>query len=298
MNYDVFICYSRKDFQIADQICNVLDKAGISYYIDRKMEIGSEFTERLAEAISSSKLFLFLVSSASTASFYVKCELHYAYKRMAHANILPYLIDGCRVPDGIDFMIAPLNQLNISQHPIEGTLLSHIKSLLGSATHIAPQQLHDDSDDAIDFADEAARLLALGRYDDAFANLTIAAESGHVPAQYMLATCYEHGHGAPRNMSLAARFYLRAAEAGHTEAQLRIGRMYFDGAYVPQDFGQAVCYYRLASEAGNPDAQVALARCYEEGRGVPQSIKRARQWYCAAAMQGHSIAVARLKRIK
>lgn len=36
MTYKVFISYSRKDGRIADRICEELDKAGITYFIDRE----------------------------------------------------------------------------------------------------------------------------------------------------------------------------------------------------------------------------------------------------------------------
>ena len=34
--YDVFISYSRKDTEVADKICSALDRAGLSYFIDRQ----------------------------------------------------------------------------------------------------------------------------------------------------------------------------------------------------------------------------------------------------------------------
>ena len=47
MAYDVFISYSRKDTAIADKICKALDKAGITYFIDRKgINGGMEFQKK------------------------------------------------------------------------------------------------------------------------------------------------------------------------------------------------------------------------------------------------------------
>ena len=36
MKYDVFISYSRKDTNIANRICQALDKANINYFIDKQ----------------------------------------------------------------------------------------------------------------------------------------------------------------------------------------------------------------------------------------------------------------------
>jgi len=34
--YDIYICYSRKDNEIATDICHFLDQQGLSYWIDRR----------------------------------------------------------------------------------------------------------------------------------------------------------------------------------------------------------------------------------------------------------------------
>lgn len=296
MEYDVFICYSRRDSAIAEQICSALDAHKITYYIDRKMQIGSEFSDRLAEAISASRLFLFLVSENSTSSFYVKCELHYANKRIAQEFILPYLIDTKPIPAGIDFLLSPLNQFNIFEHPVQSTLINHITNLLRS------EQAQDDEPDDIPFPSEFAiqgmKMFSENKFEEAFVNFTIAAEQGHIQSQYQLGVCYEMGHGAPRNMMMAARNYRKAAESGHPDAQARLAELLFDGYYVPGDYGEAVRFFRLAAEKGNREAQAGLARCYEFGRGVAQSIKNARFWYSAAALQGDAKAMQKLKSLK
>ena len=59
--YDVFISYSRKDTNVANRICKAFDDAGITYFIDRQGIGGAyEFPAVLAEAIMSSKIFLYL----------------------------------------------------------------------------------------------------------------------------------------------------------------------------------------------------------------------------------------------
>lgn len=296
MIYDVFICYSRRDSSIADEICKVFDAQGIKYYIDRKMQIGSEFTDHLADAISASRMFLFLVSENSTSSFYVKCELHYANKRISHNFILPYLIDSKPVPPGIDLMLSPLNQLNIYEHPIHSDLIDHIKNLLET-------DFVDGKDTAgmpfpMEFAMQGMRSFSENRFEEAFIDFTIAAEQGHIQSQYQLGVCYEMGHGAPRNMTMAARNYRKAAENGHPEAQAKLARLLFDGYYIPCDYGEAVRFFKLAAEKGNREAQAGLAQCYESGRGVAQSIKNARYWYSAAALQGDADAMRKLRTLK
>ncbi len=297
MEYDVFICYSRSDSAIAEQICDEFDANGIKYYIDRKMQVGSEFTDQLAKVISGSRLFLFLVSEHSTSSFWVKCELHYALTtRLSEDFVLPYIIDEKPISDGVRLMISPLNQFNIFQHPIQPSLINNVRGLLKSQS---PQEKgHAATPCPSEFAIQGMKMFSENKFEEAFVNFTIAAEQGHTQSQYLLGVCYEKGHGAPRNMMMAARNYRKAAESGHPEAQARLGELLYDGYYVAGDYGEAVRFFRLAADKGNRDAQVGLARCYECGLGVAQSIRNARIWYSAAALQGNAEAMRKLKSLK
>ncbi|MDR0865420.1 MAG: toll/interleukin-1 receptor domain-containing protein [Candidatus Symbiothrix sp.] len=52
MGHDVFISYSRRDTKVADEICKVLDEAGISYWIDRGgITSGEAFHAVIVQAI-------------------------------------------------------------------------------------------------------------------------------------------------------------------------------------------------------------------------------------------------------
>ncbi len=60
---DVFISYSRKDYQVADRLCREMDKVGISYFIDRKGITGGEhFIKTISQEILSCKVFVLVVS--------------------------------------------------------------------------------------------------------------------------------------------------------------------------------------------------------------------------------------------
>ena len=62
--YDVFLSYSRKDANIADEIYKVLQKNNIKVFIDTE-DIGGarDFAEIISENILSSKIFLCIASS-------------------------------------------------------------------------------------------------------------------------------------------------------------------------------------------------------------------------------------------
>ena len=96
---EVFISYSRKDTPIADKICAALDRAGISYFIDRRgIAGGMEFPIELAKAIDSCKVFLFLASKNSYESKFTNSEITFAFNEKPKNSLLPYIIDNSTLP--------------------------------------------------------------------------------------------------------------------------------------------------------------------------------------------------------
>ena len=139
MAYDVFISYSRKDTEVAERICEVFDKVGISYFIDRQgIGGGLEFPLVLAENIVSSKLFLFLASENSYNSKFTRNEIVFAFNKKEKNSILPYIIDNSSLPLDLEFVFAGVNWRNINDHSIEKTLVSDILKLLGRETQPKP----------------------------------------------------------------------------------------------------------------------------------------------------------------
>ena len=129
--YDVFISYSRRDIDVADNICNALDKVGISYFIDRQsVSGGMEFPTVLAQAICDSSVFLFLASKSSYKSKFTINEITFAFNKKDRNQIIPYIIDGSTLPIDLEFVFAGINWRTIKEHPINTILVSDILSLL------------------------------------------------------------------------------------------------------------------------------------------------------------------------
>lgn len=129
--YDVFISYSRKDTSMADRICRALDDAGITYFIDRRgIGGGNEFPNVLAHAILESRLFLYLASKNSYESKYTDREISFAFNEKDNDTMLPYIIDGSRLPDAQRFIFSNVNFRNSKEHPID-VIVNDILRLLG-----------------------------------------------------------------------------------------------------------------------------------------------------------------------
>ena len=132
MQYDVFISYSRKDTEIANQICKAFDEVGITYFIDRQgISGGFEFPTVLAEAIVNSKIFLYLASKNSYESKFTQAEITFAFNKKERGNILPYIIDGSNLPLSLEFVFSAINWRRIENDPIEPVLIDDLLNLLG-----------------------------------------------------------------------------------------------------------------------------------------------------------------------
>ncbi|MBQ6236722.1 MAG: leucine-rich repeat protein [Bacteroidales bacterium] len=144
MNHDVFISYSRKDSAIADQICAALDRAGISYFIDRQgIGGGEEFPKVLAPAIKNCGVFLFLASENSYNSSFTGREITYAFKKNKGKKMLPYILDDCEMPDDLEFIFSSTNWRTMRDHPIDPVLVDDILQLLRRQNEISSKEETD-----------------------------------------------------------------------------------------------------------------------------------------------------------
>lgn len=129
---DVFISYSRKDTMIANRICDALDSQGISYFIDRQgIGGGLEFPEVLADAIVNCRIMLYIASINSYGSKFTNNEITFAFNEKSKGSILPYIIDGSRLPASQRLIFASVNIRTLEEHPIESVLMQDLCQLLG-----------------------------------------------------------------------------------------------------------------------------------------------------------------------
>ena len=159
-----------------------------------------------------------------------------------------------------------------------------------------------------------------GRFPEAAARFSRAAEQGHAESQYILSTMYDAGKGVAQDETQAARWELLAAEQGHLYAQANLsfrcasagdsagafawcqraadgelawaqynlGLMYQKGEGVERSDAEAAHWYRLAAAQDFADAQQRLADLYYLGQGIQQSYMQAALWYRRAAEHGNA----------
>ena len=95
-----------------------------------------------------------------------------------------------------------------------------------------------------------------------------------------------NGTGVVRNPAEAARFMKIAAERGHVRAQYSLGTFYHEGTGVKQDQKEAARWIARAAAGGDAEAQYAYGLLLLSGDGVPVDKVQAMEWLGKASRQG------------
>ncbi len=121
--------------------------------------------------------------------------------------------------------------------------------------------------------------------------LRVLAESGHVQAQYLLATQYDAGLGVKKSELSSFYWYKKAAKAGIDIAQHNLAVAYAQGSGVDPDLSKAITWWKRAAKAGNTDSQYNLGIIYAAGKGsIKPDLGKALKWWRMAANNGDAAA--------
>ena len=144
--YDVFISYSRNDIDIAKEINDAIDKAGLKCCFDvESFHGGTDFPKTIAENICNSDVFLYLGSKSSFTSGWAPDEVAFAKKRKKRGKLLYYAIDNNTMPDWMDLAFAASNRRNIYEHSFQSVLIEDIRKMLGDSDGIVMSETSQSS---------------------------------------------------------------------------------------------------------------------------------------------------------
>lgn len=127
-----------------------------------------------------------------------------------------------------------------------------------------------------------------GDHEQALAIWQQLADEGVPRAFFNIAQAHEMGHGVPKNIGEAVRWYDLAIKRGDDAAHYSMGLVHFSGAMGRVHYQSALTFWHEAHALGNRDAPVAIGYMYEEGLGVAQDYGMAEHWYEVAANDGHA----------
>ncbi len=128
-------------------------------------------------------------------------------------------------------------------------------------------------------------------YDRALTIWRPLADADNPNAMLNISNLYEQGQGVPRDLTIAARWMLRAAERGYATAQLNYGLMLERGQGVARDLAAAGGWFEKAALQGDKEAAFNLGVLHATGFGGgtvnANGIADARGWLERAAAAGH-----------
>lgn len=106
--YDVFMCYSNRDRNVASKLLNTLELFGLRVWFDlNEFSTGEDFARIMTDAINNSRILLYLGSVNSYSSSWTNKELMFAIEK--RKIIYPVLIDNTSMPSHIELLLCHLN---------------------------------------------------------------------------------------------------------------------------------------------------------------------------------------------
>ena len=111
MDHQVFISYSRKDVDAVTVVREMLDRNGITYWIDKEgIFSGENYKEVIVDAIEMARAVVFVSSVHSNASINVIRELGYAVRESR--TIIPLMLDDAPFAKSIRLDISDIHQVD------------------------------------------------------------------------------------------------------------------------------------------------------------------------------------------
>ncbi len=106
---DIFISYSSKDREQAEQLTELLASAGLSVWIDKSgIEAAESWSESIVDAIDSCKAFIVMLSPASILSNNVVKEVSLASEK--RKKILPLDLEPVELPKNMQYALAGIQR--------------------------------------------------------------------------------------------------------------------------------------------------------------------------------------------
>ena len=132
MKYDVFISYSRKDFDEVSALIETIraEIPGLSMWFDiTGIESGDEFEEKIISAIDNSSYVLFALSDNALESQWTKDEVIYA--KNTGKKIIPILLNGASLKGWFLFKFGRVDCIDFSNPLQKEKLLKNLSDWTG-----------------------------------------------------------------------------------------------------------------------------------------------------------------------
>ncbi len=131
--YDVFISYSRKDFEEVKSFKDILESRipGINIWFDvEDIEIAEKYTKRIIEGIDNSPNVIFCVSDNSMASEWTEKEIRYAAS--TQKRVIPVLLKEAELKGWYLFEFGSINCADLAKEIEIETLIKNLCKWIGN----------------------------------------------------------------------------------------------------------------------------------------------------------------------
>lgn len=253
--HKVFVSYSSKEADRANEIVAQLEAAGIPCWIaPRDIGVGSNYTRDIPKAIRECTHFLLALSANAEASKWVNKELTRAINQ--EKCLIPLMIENFTISEGFEFLLEDVQIRNYC-NDCQGVLREVIRLFPDAAAASDPIQDNMTSEECYQKGEEAYDAM---QHADAVRWYRKAAEQGHAQAQNELSYCYDEGHGVKEDSVEAVKWYQKAVSQNNVDAYYNLVLNYLHGTGVTMDLKEAKKWFQKAADQGDEDAKKALAR--------------------------------------
>lgn len=134
MKYDLFISYSRKDFDEVKQLIDSIKQRipTLSYWFDLTgIESGDEFEDKIISAIDNSAYMIFALSDNSIQSDWTKDEVTYA--KNTDKKVIPILLKGAKLKGWFLFKFGRIDCIDYTDYRQMDKFLENLSNWTGKA---------------------------------------------------------------------------------------------------------------------------------------------------------------------
>ena len=134
MKYDIFVSYSRKDFDEVKQLIDFIKQRipTISYWFDLTgVESGDEFEDKIISAIDNSAYVIFALSDNSIQSVWTKDEVTYA--KNTDKKVIPILLKGAKLKGWFLFKFGRIDCIDYTDYRQMDKFLENLSNWTGKA---------------------------------------------------------------------------------------------------------------------------------------------------------------------
>lgn len=281
MEHDIFISYSSKNQQAAEDICRAFERSGIKCWMAQRDTPMLNYAAVITDAVKSAKAVVLIFSKEAAKSQWVEKEINIAVDN--RKAIVPYMIDNVHLKDYGGFYLM-LNNLQWIQSDSDHN--SSVTELISMVSKIIGMGNREDGGDADGEKKKTKRkrwvkwvaiaivaqilliaaVIALG--------IWAAIEESKVIPDGLTATEYldmGYSYLDTEEYDLAEECILKSAQMGHAEAQLTYAEI-CEQRY--NDTNTAYGWYLKSAEQGNAEAMYRVGIYWANGIvvGEPDNV--------------------------